>query len=326
MDFFLNEIKQKAIQNIRIHGKLADTLQSIAGFAKYAFIFDAEFQRVYGNGPEKRHILEFGGILFQQDNQRNWIYVGNFHFNLPPVSKNVGLIHSTFLTVTPKTQLAMDEIEQHYMFYPKLEQLKDSPAEFKKYYNYLMKLPVVHKKKMPKLDPDTEPNKIIKLFKNLTFQLNRKDVGHYAFKQMWKLYLNDPLVKQRMLYPSKKWLLSFRHVLENSLLIVKGMNDIIAIDHLFESKKIDKIQDKVQTLDIAVYNGAFRETCKSAELEKSYWCIINNNLMDPDMKPILKNIYQSLVVKEVTAHNPLVDAFYTLIVAISMHSILVKNI
>lgn len=326
MDIFLKEIKHKAIQNIRVHGKLADTLHSIAGFTQYVFVFDAEFQRVYSHGSEERHILEFGGIIFQQDEKRNWKFVGNFHFNIPPVSKNVGLIHSTFLTVTQKTQAMMDNIEKDYVFYHQLEKLKDNPEEFKKYYYSIMKLPIVRKKKVPVMDPDKEATKIIKAFKNLTYKLNRKDVGNYAFKKMWNLYLTDPLVKSRMLRPNRKWLYALKQILENSLLVVKGMNDIIAIDNLLHLFKIEKIQDKVQTLDIAVYNGPFRETCKSAELEKTYKCIINNNLMDSDMKPMLKNIYQNLHTDEILAHNPLVDAFYTLVVAISMHSLLVKNI
>jgi hypothetical protein len=326
MDNFLREIKQKAIYNTPVSGKLADTLQSIAGFARYAFIFDAEFQRVYNQQREMRHILEFGGIMFERDKNKKWFYVGNFHFNLPPASKNTGLIHSTFLTVTPQTQSAMDEIEKDYMLYPKLDALKDHPEEFKKYYYSLLNHPLVKKKRIPKLDPDKEPNKIIKLFKNMLYQLNKYDVGKSAFHGMWKLYLNDPLVKKRTIKPSRKWLLSFKEVLEDSLLIVKGMNDIIAIDNLFDHYKVGKIQDKIQTLDIAVYNGAFRETCKSAELEQSYWCIINNNLTDPEIKPIFKIIYKSLETKDMTAHNPLIDSFYTLVVAVSMHSVLVKNI
>jgi len=329
MDFFLKEIKQKAIQNTPVYGKLSRILQSIAGFTQYAFVFDAEFQRVYshlGSLRERRHILEFGGILFKRDDKKNWFYIGNFHFNLPPISKNVGLIHSTFLTVTPKTQAKMDLIEQNYVFYKKLEELLDNPIKFKEYYNQIMENPLVKKKKVPRFDPEKEPNKIIKSFKNLTFQLTRKDVGNYAFKKMWNLYLTDPLVKQRMLRPNKRWLLSFKQVLENSLLIVKGMNDIMAIDELLSIYKIEKIQPKVQSLDIAVYNGAFRETCNSAELEKSYWCMIKNNLVDPELKPMMKNIYQNLVTAEVSAHNPLVDAYYTLVVAVSMHSIIVKNI
>lgn len=326
MDNFLHEIRLKAIQNIPIHGKLAEILQSIGGFTQYVFVYDAEFQRVYTHRGEERHILEFGGMLFRRDDHKDWSYIGNFHFNLPPVGRNVGLIHSTFLTVTPKTQKLMDEVEKNYVFHPRLEELKDSPEEFKRYYQTIMKHPLVKKKKVPRMDPEKDVNKIIKTFKNLTFQLNRRDVGHEAFKKMWKLYLNDPWVKKRMITPTKKWLVSFKHVLENSLSVVKGMNDVIAIDNLFGRFGMERIQSKIQTLDIAVYNGAFRQTCNSAELEKSYWCLINNNLVDPDLKPFLKNIYQQLVVGELTAHNPLVDAFYTLIVAVSMHSLLVKNI
>lgn len=326
MDNFLHEIKQKAIYNTPVTGKFAETLQSIAGFANYAFVFDAEFQRIYNQQREMRHILEFGGILFERDKHKNWSYIGNFHFNIPPMSKNTGLIHSTFLTVTPKTQNKMNEIEKDYMFYPKLEALKDNPKEFKKYYYSLLDNPIVKKKRIPRMDPDEEPNKIIKVFKNMLYSLNKYDVGKSAFHNMWKLYLSDPLVEKRMVKPSRKWLLSFKEVLENSLLIVKGLNDIIAIDNLFDHYKVGKIQDKIQMLDIAVYNGAFRETCKSAELEKSYWCIINNNLTDPEMKPTLKTIYKSLGTNDMTAHNPLIDSFYTLVVALSMHSVLVKNI
>jgi hypothetical protein len=323
MEIFLKDIKVKYTQNIPVHGKLSSLLSYIGGFTKYVFIFDAEFQHVQRN---IKHILEFGGIVFEHDTDKKWRYVANFHFNLPPIKENLGIIHSTFLTVTPATAAQMADIEKDYLFHPRLEELKHDQVAFIEYYYQVMNSPIVRKKNIPFYDPKTEQNKIIKTFKNFTFQLTKKDVGHDNWRRMWKLYTNDPLVKKRTLVPTKAWLSSFVDVLQNSVAIVKGTQDLVAIDNLLARYNIPKIQGKLNTVDIAVFNAIFRQRCDSAELEKSYWCLIEKKLIDPELKPYLKQIYKSLAVPEFTAHNPLVDSFYTLVVAVSMQSLLASSI
>lgn len=322
MDIFLKDILLKNIQNIPVHGKLASILNYVGGFTDYVFVFDAEFQHIQRN---TKHILEFGGIMFRKEQQK-WVYVGNMHFNLPPIKENLGVIHSTFLTVTPKTAKLMEEVEENYLFHPRMENLKDDPEAFSAFYYEVMDKPIVKRKNLPRMDPRTDQTKIIKMFKNFTFQLTKKDVGKANWKRMWQLYVNDPWVKKRTIVPKKPWLEAFSNLLQNSVSVVKGNQDLVAIDNLFARYNMPMLQGKLNTIDIAVFNAVFRQKCESAELEKSYWCLIEKKLIDPELKPMLKQIYNSLVVAEFSAHNPLVDSFYTLVVAISMHSVLASNI
>jgi hypothetical protein len=74
--------------------------------------------------------------------------------------------------------------------------------------------------------------------------------------------------------------------------------------------------------DIAFFNDMFRKLCNNAQLETTYHCIIEKNLLDPELNQNLKKIFKSLVLidKKLVAHNPLVDSFYTLIVGITMYN------
>jgi hypothetical protein len=103
--------------------------------------------------------------------------------------------------------------------------------------------------------------------------------------------------------------------------MVKGNMDLIAINNLMKQYNLPILPKKIVVYDIAFFNDIFRKLCNNAQLEKTYYCIIEKNLLDPNLKKDLKKIFRSLVLndKKLIAHNPLVDSFYTLIVGLTMY-------
>lgn len=319
---FISDIKLCNINPIPLNSKFQEILGLIGGYFPLLFIFDVEFQHIRKTNPKKsNHILEFGGIMFIQKN-RVWSYLGCFHFNLHPIESinKLGVIQSKYMTITNETKDKILKLEEHYLFNNVLEKYKNDPKKFKELYNELIESKLAKKKKIPYLEPIPENfNKIIRLFKDITFTLGKNDIGEESFNELWQLYLNDPYVKERTIKIKKDWLKSLHTILRYCVPVVKGNMDIIALDNLFDKYKIDSISDKLQIFDIAVFNAAFRKFCSSAELEKSYWCLIEHSLVDPELEEQLKLIFKNLCIKDkILAHNPLVDSYYTLVVAISM--------
>jgi hypothetical protein len=97
--------------------------------------------------------------------------------------------------------------------------------------------------------------------------------------------------------------------------------DLIAINNLMKQYNLPMLPKTIVVYDIAFFNDIFRKLCNNAQLEKTYYCIIEKNLLDPNLKKDLKKIFRSLVLndKKLIAHNPLVDSFYTLIVGLTMY-------
>ncbi len=320
---FLSPMKQLNIAPIELPSKLHDTLNFIAGYAPIIFIFDVEFQHIRKNiGKSSRHILEMGGILLVRHDNR-WHYFASFHINLPPTTslQNLGVIQSTYSSVTPKTESQMVQLEDNYLFYQVLGKYKDDPHKFAELYKLFINTKLAKKKKIPYIEPLPDNfNKIVRLFKDMSFTLGKKDVGDEYFNKIWKLYLSDPYVRFRVVKPTTKWLNAFKELLVNSVPVVKGNMDLIAVDNLMHKYRLESVSDQLHVFDIAIFNNTFRKTCNSAELEKSYWCLIEKQLVDPDIEPHLKTIFNSLSLqqKKLVAHNPLVDSFYTLVVALSM--------
>lgn len=327
---FLSEMKLYNINPMPLNSKFQEILGLIGGFFPLLFIFDIEFQHIRKANPKKsKHILEFGGIMFIQKN-REWSYLCSFHFNLPPITSidKLGVIQSKYMTVTENTKEKVIELENNYLFNNVLEKYKNNPEKFKELYEEFIESKLAKRKKISYLNPIPENfNKIIRIFKDISFTLGKNDIGDENFNKLWDLYLNDKYVKERTIKVKKEWLRAFHTVLRYSIPVVKGNMDIIALDNLMDKYKIDSISDKIQIYDIALFNAAFRKFCNSAELEKSYWCLIEHSLIDPELEGSLKDIFRNLCIKDkkLSAHNPLVDSYYTLVVALSMSTRLKLN-
>jgi hypothetical protein len=107
------------------------------------------------------------------------------------------------------------------------------------------------------------------------------------------LYLDDKYVKERTIKPTKEWLSSLYETLSSSLLMVKGDMDLIAINNLMKQYNLPILPKKIMVYDIAFFNDMFRKLCNNAQLETTYHCIIEKNLLDPELNQDLKKIFRS---------------------------------
>jgi hypothetical protein len=315
--FWINNIPVKNLNTFKFNNTIQTILNKITleSSKTSILIFDIEFQTHYND----KHLLELGGILLVKQ-LNEWYYYGNFHFNLPPVKNTtkLNLLQSDYINVSKETEKKIIEIEKNYLYHKKLEKYKNDPDKFIKYFNSIENIPVIKKK--IKLN-ENNFNQIIKKIKDISFTLKLKDVGSYNFNKIWNLYLEDKYVKERTIKPNKEWLMSLYETMTNSLLMVKGNMDLIAINNLMKEYNLPILPKKIFVYDIAFFNDIFRKLCNNAQLETTYYCILEKKLLDPNLKKDLKKIFKSLVLKDkkLIAHNPLVDSFYTLIVGLTMY-------
>lgn len=313
---FLEIIPLKSINPFLLDSNFQEYINKISSFTPILFVFDVEFQNI--DKKQEKHILEFGGIIFVKKNS-HWYYLGNFHFNLPPITSidKLGLIQSQYTTISSETRKQIEELEKEYLY---ANQLNSDQSNFEKLYYQFINSPLSKKKNIPYIDPKPENyKKIIKSFKNMSFQLRRKDIGSKVFDKVWQLYLNDTYVIERTININNKWLKAFIDILTNSTLLVKGNQDIIAINNLLKKYKFKPINDNLFIFDIAIFNESLRKLCNSAELEKTYWCLLEHNLVTNIISETIKKIFSNLVIKDkVLAHNPLVDAYFTFVVGITV--------
>lgn len=313
--FWINNIPLKNLDTFKFNEKLQTILNKITSLSSI-LIFDIEFQSNFN----ERYLLEMGGILLVKQNNI-WYYYGNFHFNLPPVKtlSKLNVILSDYINVSKKTEKKIINIEKQYLYHKKLEQYKDDLNKFITYFNSIKNLPIIKKKIKVDLNKDNL-KQIIKKTKEISFTLKLKDIGSENFYKIWNLYLEDKYVKKRTIIPTKKWLKSLYNTLTSSLLMVKGNMDIIAINNLMKQYNLPVLPKTILIYDIAFFNDIFRKLCSNAQLENTYHCIIEKNLLDPELNKDFKQIFKSLVLndKKLIAHNPLVDSFYTLIVGLTM--------
>jgi len=313
--FWINNIPLKNLDTFKFNEKLQTILNKITSLSSI-LIFDIEFQSNFN----EKYLLEMGGILLVKQNNK-WYYYGNFHFNLPPVKtlSKLNVILSDYINVSKQTEKKIINIEKQYLYHKKLEKYKDDPNQFITYFNSIKNLPIIKKKIKINLNKDNL-KQIIKKTKEISFTLKLKDIGSENFYKIWNLYLEDKYVKKRTIIPTKEWLKSLYNTLTSSLLMVKGNMDIIAINNLMKQYNLPVLPKTILIYDIAFFNDIFRKLCNNAQLENTYHCIIEKNLLDPELNKDFKQIFKSLVLndKKLIAHNPLVDSFYTLIVGLTM--------
>lgn len=124
------------------------------------------------------------------------------------------------------------------------------------------------------------------------------------------LYNTDPIVKTAHKPPS--WYKTFLKEYGDSLIIVKGTNDIDALQNACKFYDIP-YQAPKSVYDIAEWNLTSRKKCGTAKLEGTYNCIVDKLPSD------IKQFTKILPIGE--AHDPSSDAAMTLIVALYILSI-----
>jgi hypothetical protein len=123
-------------------------------------------------------------------------------------------------------------------------------------------------------------------------------------KKAIKLYESDPFIKKH--HEPHSWIKKFMKIYAESVIIVKGSGDIEALKDLCHLKGYEYKNPK-HIVDIANWNQKSKKLCGSAQLERTFNCI--KRYLDKEISEILDHLPLG------DAHNPVMDATMTLVVA-----------
>jgi hypothetical protein len=177
-------------------------------------------------------------------------------------------------------------------------------------------------------DNDEITTIINKINNNLKSIIYSKLIKSYKlnniFEKIHRLYINDKYVRSIMIEQTDHHLLlsKFAECIKynNCVNIIKGIEDVKAINNhnlMYECNQIYSTSIKtINHIDIAEYNDILYRKCYSAKLYDTYVYLMQyNNTWSADSDKII-NDYMKMNMK---AHNPLVDAYYTLSVFIQFN-------
>jgi hypothetical protein len=258
---------------------------------------------------------------------------------------------ATYSTVTDETAAKMKLHDEHFNFAPLFDPLikyfkknqKDKfVAKIDELCNNFQRNPLIKQEKtklidkleeLRKLDFDMnylikEINYLKRLVKDIPFSTFGGNLtGKYLdmFTKQWELYNNDSLVIDRLLSKTdaNKFLQLFIEMAPRVLFVVKGQRDMEAV------KNSTSILNVVVTTgplvsyhvyinfphfyDIEIFNELSRRIYGSAQLEKTFEGMTNTSIYKTHGDPLFSKIFGDL--KDVKAHNPMIDSLYTIIVA-----------
>jgi hypothetical protein len=183
------------------------------------------------------------------------------------------------------------------------------------------------------LENNEDTDKIIKKINKLlmTF-IYSKTMNFFnnntVFKDIFNKYLNDNYIKKIIIpYELHQNVINLFYKLiynKNCINIIKGLEDIKAINNhnfLLNNCK-GTLNNKINIIDIAIYNDKLSKLCSSAKLYDTYKCLFTfGKYYDHELLNYIK-LYTGGTVKP---HNPLIDAYYTYKVYI-MYKLLFKKI
>ncbi len=149
------------------------------------------------------------------------------------------------------------------------------------------------------------------------------------FKQIMKIYFEDKYIKSILIdvFNHNMIISSFYNLVTSNrgINIIKGGEDIKAIvnhhnmlnyktyNSSYKIQDIKSIMKSINIIDIAEYNSEIYKKCGSAKLLESYECLINDkDYIHKESNIVSTKILQKFMNNEIRAHNPLVDAYYTL--------------
>jgi len=141
-----------------------------------------------------------------------------------------------------------------------------------------------------------------------------KDNKRKIFDLQYDLYYKDPLVKERLMDKGaeKEFVNSFIDLSRKSCFIVKGTRDLDAMNNIASILKTKNNFDFNHIYDIELFNGFSKIKFGNAQLEKTYDGLIQMPIYKKnktDLEVILGSIGG-------VAHNPVMDSYYTLVVAL----------
>ena len=275
----------------------------------------------------------------------NFKSLADFGFDI----KNIRLIGVKYATVTEDTFSKMDNLENKFHIDTLIEPLyqkklfgneKKYKSEIKQIINTLSKNYLFNNLlkqnvkdtifnilgKLQNISNIDNFDNVLKELKYIKKQLNNaqyeiyskylNDINQKDFNKLNTLYWNDKLVKDRLNIINGKYdvfMKLFKVLSSDSILIVKGKMDLIALKNMFVLI-IDKNDLKLEHYyDIETFNGFSSTHYKGSQLEDTYKNLINYEIYKKIAKPLFDQIIINIGDK---AHNPVVDSLFTIIVAI----------
>ena len=304
--------------NIKINSKINNILNLVSN-RDYITCFDCEFQSYLLNNDKyigesinignrlydiKSFVLEIGGILLKKKDKQ-WYIIGDFMFN-NPVLINEDRKNFNYQTVR--------------MLIPEYINIKESTAKkLNKYYNSIMES-VNEKKFMNVFDRKSETR--FRLYGSF-FRNENNFLDNYDNKKMFEYHVKiiDDYIKETKYrtYSMKEISDFYYNICKYSTLIVKGNRDIETMKNIItltNSKyKTNYYIRYIDKIDIENFNNIFKLKTNSAKLEDNYKSILKTK--DKMISNFVKELEKIHSMKK--AHNPLVDALFTLIVCIYIY-------
>lgn len=153
----------------------------------------------------------------------------------------------------------------------------------------------------------TEPtSKKMDELQSMLFSEKLTDIQLYVvLRENIKIYLNDSKIKNAHKPPS--WIEDFVDDMSESLIVVKGLKDLDALENACRYFGYKYKQPK-DIIDIAQWNPRSHRLCGTAKLEQTYSCI--KPKLDSEVKKFLD------IVPVGRPHHPSSDAAMTFIVAL----------
>jgi hypothetical protein len=320
--------------------KIITSFQNIKSYKNIYIVFDIEFQTIIttnmkyltDKNSKGESIASFprelGLMVFIRDNDLNMYYVGSIFKNFRDMSEKGIDVNdfkytlSKYTTVTDETIKKMEQNDTIFNLDLELNALDKGNSTLllnsdifktEKYFSQKKISELVNKS-----DLTTEDiTKIKKILLKVHFNVYRKYLkppNQKIFDSQMKLYSNDPLTKKRLLSVTDelKLLDAMINISSDSCFIVKGTRDFDTLNNYVIFLKIPNKFNFTHLYDIELFNGFSKLKYNSAQLEYTYNGLINSgfykqNRTDLD---IIKNNISGI------AHNPLVDSYYTLVVAL----------
>ncbi len=292
---------------------------------------------------------ELGLIIFVRDDSDNVYYIGNALVNFQSITNrgfnelDLKYILETYATVSKDTSKLMKENDKNFILVNEFDFLEDrnlfmnkekliravdelvETLEDSELFKILSKrnkervINILHEIKETEIFNNY--SKKIRKIKKITSQIPFNVYGLYLktnlknkFLDQLNLYNNDSLVKQRMLDSNQEVELieKLSDISKETCFIVKGKRDLYALKNFNKLIASPIFLDFSVLYDIEIFNGFSKVNFKDAKLETTY-----DNLIKYD---IYKNNFEEMEkikkVIEGIAHNPLVDSYYTLVVAL----------
>jgi hypothetical protein len=151
---------------------------------------------------------------------------------------------------------------------------------------------------------DSTAKKLDDLQRKLT-DYSSSDKLYEILQENITIYSNDSIIKQAHKPPS--WIQSFVHDMSESLIIVKGLKDLDALENACRYYGYTYKQPK-EIIDIADWNPKSHKLCGSAKLEQTFRCI--KPKLDSEINKFLD------IIPIGKPHDPSSDAAMTFIVAL----------